>query len=168
MAHGIVRDLEGHIEEGHEKLLVVHEVQQLEVLERAVHLRAGLRRQQGGQEVVAPLDAALEQRLAVVADEVGHVVRRDVQRSRQRRAQPHREAVAGVEQHLGHVVAGVGQRVLPLGTRLLHERVVRALEQLFKFVKILQVFQTALPSMLKKSHTGRHIIQEIVPYRNRF
>ena len=168
VAHGIVRDLEGHVEEGDEKLLIVHEVQQLEVLERAVHLRAGLRRQQGGQEVIAPLDAALEQRLAVVADEVGHVVRRDVQRSRQRRAQPHREAVAGVEQHLGHVVAGVGQRVLPLGTRLLHERVVRALEQLFKFVEILQVFQTALPSMLKKSHTGRHIIQEIVPYRNRF
>ena len=168
VAHGIVRDLEGHVEEGDEKLLIVHEVQQLEVLERAVHLRAGLRRQQGGQEVVAPLDAALEQRLAVVADEVRHVVRRDVQRPRQRRAQTHRKAVAGVEQHLGHVVAGVGQRVLPLGTRLLHERVVRALEQLFKFVKILQVFQTALPSMLKKSHTGRHIIQDIVRYRNRF
>ena len=34
-----------------------------------------------------------------------------------------------------------------LGTRLLYERVVGALEQLFKFVKMLQVFQSTLPSM---------------------
>ena len=70
VAHGVFRDLEGHIEKGHEKLLVVHEPQQLEVLKRAVHLRTRLRPHQTGQKVVAALDAALQQRLAVVADEV--------------------------------------------------------------------------------------------------
>ena len=68
--HGVFRDLEGHVEKGHKKLLIVHELQQLEVLKRAVHLRTRLRAHQAGQEVVAALDAALQQRLAVVADEV--------------------------------------------------------------------------------------------------
>ena len=140
---------ERHVHHAHEKLRIflLHKAEDLKMLVTAVHHLARLGREQRVEIVIAALDAALQQRLAVVADEVRHIVRRDVQRPRQRCAQAHRKAVSGVEQHLRHVVAGVGQRVLPLGTRLLHERVVGALEQLFKFVKMLQVFQSTLPSM---------------------
>ena len=141
VADGVFGHLEGHVDERDEERVVLDDADQLEMLQRAVHLRARLGAHDGGEEVVPAFDAALQNGFAVVADEIRHVVGRNVQRAGERRAQTHGKAVAGVEQHLRHVIARVAHGVHPPGAGLLHEGVVRAFEQLLEFVEMFQVLQ---------------------------
>lgn len=107
------------------------------MLKRAVHLGACLAAGKRRQEVIAALDAALDKRLGVAAQIVCHVVGRYLQRACARRSHSDGKAVVKVEQNLGHVIAGVAHRVLPLRHRLHDELVCRLVEQMLEVDKVL-------------------------------
>ena len=137
MLEAVGRDLERHVDEGHEEIFVLHQLQDLKMLERAVHLGARLAAGKRRQEVIAALDAALDKRLGVAAQIVCHVVGRYLQRACARRSHSDGKAVVKVEQDLGHVIAGVAHRVLPLRHRLHDELVCRLVEQVLEVDKVL-------------------------------
>ena len=101
--------LERHIENAHEELVVVNELQKLEMLDGAVHLTARFSREQRGQKSVTALYAPFEQRLGVSANERTQIVRCDIHRSGTRRAQSYAYAVVEIEQHFGYVIASVSE-----------------------------------------------------------
>ena len=131
------RDLEGHVDEGHEEFFVLHELQKLKMLESPVHLGAGLAAGEGRQEVVSSLDAALDQRSGIAAQIAGHVIGRDIHAARAGRSESDGEAVVQIQQHLGHMVAGVAHGVPALPDGLKHELVCRLVQQMLEVDQML-------------------------------
>ena len=116
-----------------------HGVQQLHVLHRAVHHRAAVGRDDAVGEVEAALDGALEQGAAGLAEEVRHIIGRDVHGAGVGRGEADGNAVAQVQQGFGDVFAGVGDADLAVAFRLGHKRVVRLLQQVLEVNQMLQV-----------------------------
>ena len=82
---GLHRDLHVLVEEL--RLALAHGLEQLHVLDGAVHHRAAVRRDHAVGEVVAALDGTLQQCAAVLAQKAGHVVRGHFHGAGARRAQ---------------------------------------------------------------------------------
>ena len=135
--YAVGSDLERHVDERDEEFVVLHEIKKLKMLERSVHLGAGLAAGQRRQEVVAALDAALDKCLRVAAQVICHVVGRYLQRARARRSHSDGKAVVEVEQNLRHVIAGVANRLFPLRHRLHDELIPGLVEQVLKVDKVL-------------------------------
>ena len=136
----MVVGLERHIEYADEKLVVVNEAKQLEMLDRSVHFAASFARKKRGQESVTALDTAFEQRFCKAAEERAEIVRCDVNRTRARRAQSHAYAVVEIEQHFGNVIARVPQsKFAVLFDSLLHEFVVGFLQKVFKVKQVFEI-----------------------------
>ena len=129
---GVIRILVRDIRVRHEEIGLVDALEKLNVLHAAVHLRAGVHAADAVQEIVAPLDGPLDQGAAVLTCVVRHVIRRHVDAARIRRAHPDREAVVYIEQHLGHVIAGVAEGEHAFLLSLAHQLVVGVLKQILK------------------------------------
>ena len=111
----------------------------MQVLLEAAGGRAGLGAHLGVEEVVAALERALQQGAGVVADTAGEVVGRDVGGSAARRSQSDGEAAGQVEKYFRHEVAGVADRALALGFRLLDKVVVGFLKQILKVDQMFEI-----------------------------
>ena len=132
--------LHGRVHDGDEELVVLHGIEQEEVLLHTLHGRAALRAEEGAEIVVPALYGALEDAAHIGTVAVGHVIGCDVGRGAARRAQAAREAPRQVEQHLGHIVAVVAQAQLPLVHGPGHQLVLRLLQEILEVNQMLQVF----------------------------
>ena len=85
----VVVGLHGYLHILKEELFLVlaQSLQQLHVLDGAVHHRAAVRRDHAVGKIVAALDGTLEQRAAVFAQEAGHIIRGHFHGAGARRAQ---------------------------------------------------------------------------------
>ena len=137
----VVGDFVGDVAVGHEEVGLLVDLQDLKVLHCTVHHGAGVNAYHRVEELVAALDAALDERACELAGVVGHVVGCDVDGAGVRRAQTHREAVAYVEQRLGNMVAGIAEGEVAFRLCLLHQLVVGVLKQTFKVDQMLKIFQ---------------------------
>ena len=72
-------DLKRHIHERDKKVRIVDQVQQLKMLERAVHLGTGLGAEQRIQEIIAAFDRTLQNGLRITAKEIAHVLNKKVE-----------------------------------------------------------------------------------------
>ena len=97
------------------------------------------------QEVVAALKRALQQAAAIVAGAAGHIVGGDIRRGAARRAEPHPKTSGQIKQDLRHKITGIAQGALSLTLSLLHEVVVRLLQQVLKENQVLQVSHSNPP-----------------------
>ena len=131
--------LKRHVDERDEEVWLVHKAQQLEMLQRAVHLRAGLAACDGVKKAVPALDAALHQRLRVAAEIVCKVVGRDVHRPCARRAHTHGKAVVKIQQHLRHMITCVADRVRPALRRAQNKLVRCVVEQMLEVYEMFQI-----------------------------
>ncbi len=138
---GVVGDLEGHVAVGHKEFRIVVDLQDLKMLHRTVHHRAGIDPDQRVQEAVPALDGALEQGAGELAGVVGHVVGGDVNGAGVRGAEPGRKAAVNVEKNLGNVEAGISEADAPLLLPLLDQLVVGILKQSLEVDQMLQIFQ---------------------------
>ncbi len=78
---------------------------------------------------------------------VGHVVRRDIQRTGLGCSESHRDAVVYVEEDLRNVKAGIAENDAAVRLRLPHQLVVGVFQKVFKVDQMLQIFQMfPLPS----------------------
>ena len=143
---GLHRDLHVLVEEL--RLALAHGLEQLHVLDGAVHHRAAVRRDHAVGKIVAALNGALEQCAAVFAQEAGHIIRGHFHGAGARRAQARRESTGQVQQRLGRVFAGIGDADFPLVLRLCNQVVVRFLQKVFEVQKMFQVFHGSLPLRL--------------------
>ena len=128
------------IDLGDEELVILHEVEQEEVLLHALHGSAALGAEQSAQIVVAALNGALEDGADIRAGAAGHVVGRHVGGLAARRAQTGREAARQIEQNLGDVIAVVPEGDFPVVDRLRDELVLRVLQEIFEENQMFQVF----------------------------
>ena len=132
--------LHGRVDDGGEEPVVLHWVQQGEMLLHPLHGGAALRPEQRVEIVEAALDGPLQNAAHIGTVPVGHVVRRDLRRAAVGRPQPGGKAALQVQQHLRDVVAVVSQRQLPLVGGLLYQCVVGLLQQILEKDHVLQVF----------------------------
>ena len=143
----VIGHLERHVGVRDKELLLAVDLQDLKVLHGAVHGRAGVHTDQRIQELIATLDRTLDERTCVVTGIVGHVVRRDIQRTGLGCSESHRDAVVYVEEDLRNVIAGVAEDDAAVRLRLPHQLVVGVFQKVFKVDQMLQIFQMfPLPS----------------------
>ena len=126
----------------------------MEILDHSHHLLTGV----GGcvevQKVVAALECSFKQRTGIAADEAGHVVLADVQRTGVGCAQANAEGVAAVEQNLGNIVAGVAHRDLALGLCFCDKLVICLFQKLLKKSDVFQVFHCFPPYIHELMRAG--------------
>ena len=143
----VIGHLERHVGMRDKEFLLAVDLQDLEVLHGAVHGRAGVHADHRIQELVTTLDCTLDERTCVVTGIVGHVVRRDIQRTGLGCSESHRDAVVYVEEDLRNVIAGVAEDDAAVRLRLPHQLVVGVFQKVFKVDQMLQIFQMfPLPS----------------------
>ena len=128
------------IDDGDEEVVVLHGLEQVEVLLHALHGGAVLGAEQSGEVVVAALNGALQNGADVRAGAAGHVIGGHVRRGTSGRAQTGGEAAVQIHQHFGNIVAVVTQAVLSFVASLLHELIVGVLQQVFEEDQVFQVF----------------------------
>ena len=136
---GIVA-LHGRVDDGDEEALILHRLQQEEVLLHPLHSGAALGAEQCAQVVVAPLDGTLQDAADIGAVAVGHVVGRHVRRGAVGGTQAGGKAARQVQQYLRDVVAVIAQGHLSLSRGLLHQLVVGLLQQFLEPDEMLQIF----------------------------
>ena len=130
-----------HVLEEEFFLALPHRLEQLHVLDAAVHHGAAVRRDDAVGKVEASLDGALEQGAAVFAQEARQIVCGDIDRAGPGRAQPRGKAARQVQERLRRVLAGVGDADPALLLRLPDQLVMRFQQEFFKIVQVLQIFQ---------------------------
>ena len=133
--------LHGRVDLGDEEPVVLHGVNEEEVLLHTLHRGAAFRAEQSVEVVVAALDGALENGAGVGAGAVGHVVAGDIGGCAARRSQSGREAAGKVKQDLGYVVAIVAQSILAFVHCLSDKLILSILKQVLKINKMLKIFQ---------------------------
>ena len=121
------------------RVALPHGLQQLHILHGAVHHGAAVRRDDAVGEVEAALDGALQEGAARLTEEVCHIIGRDIDGTGVRGREADGDAVPQVQKRLRHVLAGVGDADLPILLRLLDERVVGLLQELFKIGQMFQI-----------------------------
>ncbi|CCX45500.1 unknown [Firmicutes bacterium CAG:103] len=132
--------LERGIDLRDEEAVVLHGIDEEEMLFHTLHGRAALGAEERVEVVVAALNGALEDGADIRADTAGHVVGRNVGRLAARRAQAAREAARQVEQNLGDVITVVPEGDFPVVDRLRDEFVLRILQEIFEENQMFQVF----------------------------
>ena len=129
--------LHGRVDDGGEEAIVLHGVQEGEVLLHALHGGTALRAEQGVEVVIAALDGTLQDAADVGTVAVGHVVGGDLGGAAVGGAEAAGEAAGQVQQHLGDIVAVISQGQLAAAHRLLHQVVVGLLQQLLEKDQVL-------------------------------
>ena len=132
--------LERGIDLRDEEAVVLHGIDEEEMLFHTLHGRAALGAEERVEVVVAALNGTLEDGADIRADTAGHVVGRNVGRLAARRAQAAREAARQVEQNLGDVITVVPEGDFPVVDRLRDEFVLRILQEIFEENQMFQVF----------------------------
>ena len=132
--------LHGRVDLRDEELLILHRVDEEEMLLHALHGRAAFRAEKGIEIVVPAFDGALEKGAGIGAGAVGHVIAGDIRGCAARRAEPGRKAAGKVEQNFRDVVAAVAQRIVSLLYCLCDKLVVCILKQILKIDQMLKVF----------------------------
>ena len=132
--------LHGRVDLRDEELLILHRVDEEEMLLHALHGRAAFRAEKGVEIVIPAFDGALEKGAGIGAGAVGHVIAGDIRGCAARRAEPGRKAAGKVEQNFRDVVAAVAQRIVSLLYRLCDKLVVCILKQILKIDQMLKVF----------------------------
>ena len=132
--------LERGIDLRDEEAIVLHGIDEEEVLFHTLHGRAALGAEERIEVVVAALNGTLEDGADIRADTAGHVVGRNVGRLAARRAQAAREAARQVEQNLGDVITVVPEGDFPVIDRLRDELILRVLQEIFEENQMFQVF----------------------------
>ena len=148
--HAVFIGLEGDLHILPEELVVPlpHGLQQLHVLDAAVHHRAAVRRDDAVGKVESALYRALEQGAARLAQEACHIIGRNIHRTRVRCGQAYRKHAVEVQQRLGRVLAYEGSADFAFVFRLGDQGVVCLLEEVFKEAKVLQVSHRVPPKLL--------------------
>ena len=138
----VVVGLHGYLHILKEELFLVlaQSLQQLHVLDGAVHHRAAVGSDEAVGKVVAALDSALKQGAAVLAEEAGHVIGRHFHGTGARCAQTRGKRARQVQQRLGCVLADVCHADLPLALRLQDKLILSFLQEIFKIEQVLEIF----------------------------
>ena len=139
--------LHGRVDDGDKEALVLHRLQQEEMLLHPLHGGAALRSEQGAQIVEAALDGPLQNTADIGTVAVGHVVGRHIRCGTVWGPQPGGKTARQIQQHLRNVVAVIAQRHLSLTGGLLHQSVVRLLQKVLKIDQMLEIFHDGTPSL---------------------
>ena len=150
----VVVGLHGYLHILKEELFLVlaQSLQQLHVLDGAVHHRAAVGSDETVGKVVAALDGALKQGAAVLAEEAGHVVGCHFHGTGARRAQTRRKRARQVQQRLRGVLADISNADLPLALRLQDKLILRLLKEVFKIEQVLEIFHISSPIAGNRRH----------------
>ena len=138
----VVVGLHGYLHILKEELFLVlaQSLQQLHVLDGAVHHRAAVGSDEAVGKVVAALDSALKQGAAVLAEEAGHVIGRHFHGTGARCAQTRGKRARQVQQRLGCVLADVCHADFSLALRLQDKLILSFLQEIFKIEQVLEIF----------------------------
>jgi len=98
--------------------------------------RAGLGRELSVEEVEASLKGSFEQRPAVVAGAVGHVIGSHVRRGTARSPEAYAEAAWQIQQDLRHKITGIAQSELTFFLGLPHQGVIGLLQQILEIDQV--------------------------------
>ena len=128
---------ERHVRELAEKVRVLDQVHHLQMLLKPAGDGTGLGCHLRVKEIVAPLKRSFEQTAPVVAGTSGHVVGGYVRRRASGRPEPDSKTTRQVKQYLRHEIASVTQSALAFILSLLHQLIVRLLQQIFKENQVL-------------------------------
>ena len=122
-----------------EKFLLIGSdgIEQLHILDAAVHHGTTVGRNKSVKVVVSALYRSLKQTAAVFAQEICKIISSDFSGPCVGRAEPCRESVADIQQRLGNILAGIAYADFPVVLRLPDQFVVCGLEKVFKVNQML-------------------------------